>query len=147
MTTLEKSLIASYDLSNLLSEEEYETSADYEEWREDGLSYDSYLDTENTFMWEDFVTMVGGRIEAMRNKVHVKGVNLDWRGSEGEKVISVKDSGDAYKVGREFLSSLYSRGIDGSFYLYHVGKYDTGKGFRLVVSHHDAVSTFYVKRA
>ncbi len=63
MTTLEKSLIASYDLSNLLSEEEYETSADYEEWREDGLSYDSYLDTENTFMWEDFVTMVGDELK------------------------------------------------------------------------------------
>jgi hypothetical protein len=150
MTTREKTLIACYDPSSLMSFEEYCKNPCYEHDDEDEFSpeldYDNYLNWEHEFMLEDLMENLGRRLEAMDNLVHVTGVNLDWRRSSGERVISVSGS-TPHELGSDFFYTLYPRGIDAHVYLHYVGRYDTKKGFRLVVAHHDAVSTFYVKRA
>ena len=139
MTSLEK-LVVAYDLSNLLTEEEWLKS----EFKEDDDNYEVYADCEVSFMWEDFCEQVGERLVNMGGKVHVKGYNLNWHGFNGEKTFEVDTSESLFKVGRNFMFQL-CKSID-TAYLQYVGKYDTKKSFNLIIPTHDCRMFFEVKR-
>ena len=136
-----KNMIAQYDLTTLYSEEEYEADD------ECGYSsYDSYIENEADYMWLDFCEQVGERIRNMQGKVLVKGYNLDWRGRDGQKVVEIEIADDIsnFSVGRYFMLQV-ARDIEFA-YLYHVGKYDTKKGFTMIIPTHDCVKSFEVTR-
>ena len=140
MSSLEK-LVVAYDLSeNLMTEEDFLQS----EVRAEYSDYEAYTDCEVQFLWEDFCEQVGERLVNMGGKVQVKGYNLDWRGSDGEKTIEVDTTQSLYKVGRSFLFQV-CKSIEYA-YVEYVGKYDTKKSFTLTIPTHDCVMFFEVKR-
>ena len=142
MQNLEKNLVAQYDLTNLPSEEEFNM---YDKEIHGFSSYDSYVENEAYFMFEDFCEQIGERMINMKGKVLVKGYNLNWQGRNGQKVVEVDISDASFReVGKEFLLKI-ARDIEYA-YLYHVGKYDTKKSFELKIPTHDCVMFFEVKR-
>ena len=141
MQNLEKKLVAQYDLTNLYSEEEFKALDDDDKGYS---SYTSYSENEADYMFEDFCEQIGERMINMHGKVLVKGYNLNWRGSNGEKIIELDISQPYSEIGREFLFQIV--GSLECAYLYHVGKYDTKKSFELIIPTHDCRMFFEVKR-
>jgi len=140
MTSLEK-LVVSYDCSDLISYDEFKEDEDFVE---DYVDYDHFCTIQAQFMWEDFCEEVGQRLINMGGKVHVKGYNLNWRGSNGEKTIEVDTSETAFKVGRNFMFQV-AKSIEFA-YVQYIGKYDTKKSFDLTIPTHDCVMSFEVRK-
>ena len=135
---------ASYDLSDLYSFDDFVDQADDLEYDADDRGYQSYLENESEYMFDDFCESIGQRIINLKGKVSVAGYNLTWRGGEGKTTFVTYET-NPYKAGIEFLRKFLSGYGDFCVEADYIGKYDTQKSFDLSVGHHDGRSFFEIR--
>jgi hypothetical protein len=100
------SLVCSFDLSDLYSFEEFMAHQDDHGWDIDEnnpeRSWESYLESESEYLFEDFCDCLGQRILAKDKKVLIEGSNLNWQGASG--VATFRAWGDDTLVENLFMN-------------------------------------------
>lgn len=139
------SLVCSFDLSDLYSFEEFMAHQDDHGWDIDEnnpeRSWESYLEFESEYLFDDFCDCLGQRILAKDKKVLIEGSNLNWQGASGVATFRAW-SDDTLVIGREFVHEFLSGYGDFCAKLYD----EENEDFHITVGHSNGRSGFTVSQ-